>query len=436
MIETVRDVIARALRHPIAFMLAVNVVCAVLGLLQFTITLAWLQPTDFARLGILVAIAALVTGLLDVRLVDLTTRLYYARPADDATGRCNLLRASLALHTLQAIVSGVSIALSAALLASWLSESRFEAWWIVVVAARAGSSFVVNILASFLRLAAAFQAAGWLRLAGQVVATVATFIGFWISPDLDGYFIGMAITTITTPILTIGVAAPLIDRAHGARLLRLPSRPAVREFSQSTRFLAAGSLTGFSKLLSRSCDLLLVAALTDDTTTGLYRVARQGYDTLLGLSDAVHQFYTPTIVDAANRGRQHDVERHTARLMAIGALVAAGAISFSWIALRPLAAARYPQYAAVLPAFEVMASLLVVSLGVHGWLWPLLIARGGAARFGVWSLLGAMAQLAAIAILGHVGLLDVTTAAMTGWVTALVTYVPLLLRRRRSGSQT
>ncbi|HRD76508.1 MAG TPA: hypothetical protein PK264_11300, partial [Hyphomicrobiaceae bacterium] len=176
----------------------------------------------------------------------------------------------------------------------------------------------------------------------------------------------------------------------------------------------------------RSGDTLVVAAFGGDTTTGLYRVARQAYDNLAGLTDAVHQFYTPTIVDALARGRTDAYRRHRRRLMAIGTVAAVVSVLASWLLLRPIAAAGWPQYLPALPAFDIFAALLVATLGVHGWLWPAVVSAGRVGQFGILALSGAAAQVAAIAVLGATGGLSPASAAATAWLAALINYGPLL----------
>jgi hypothetical protein len=97
--------------------------------------------------------------------------------------------------------------------------------------------------------------------------------------------------------------------------------------------------------------------------------------------------------------------------------------------LRPLTAAHYPHYLPALSAFEVMAGMLALTIGVHGWLWPSLVAQGGVGRFGLFAMAGALLQAAVLAALGLGGWLDATTAAAAAWIMAAVNYLPLTIRR-------
>ncbi|MDX2157466.1 MAG: hypothetical protein SFW09_13260 [Hyphomicrobiaceae bacterium] len=432
-----REVIAKGVAHPVTFLLAINIASAALGTAQLAVTLAVLKPTDFAVIGVLAAIGSVMTGLLDVKLGDLTTRLLYAVPKGEAGRRGALLATSLWLHLLAGGITCVLVLAASLLLApGFLQTTVPDSWWIGVMAARMGAIYPVSALTTFLRILGAFGVSGWLRLASQAASTVAMVLALWVVPSLDGYFLGAASASAIALALAALVATKEVHRGLGTRLWQRPEPAALSAFRGAGNFLAGSSLAGIAKLLSRSCDVLVVAALGNDTLTGLYRVARQGYDTIAGLTDAVHQFYTPTIVDSISRQRWGDYRKHRFRLMLIGGMAAGGVIAGSWLVLRPLATASYPHYLEALPAFEVLGALLVVTLGIHGWLWPTLVASGRMGWFGLFGIAGALLQLGALAWLGWSGRLDATTAALAAWIMALVSYGPLLLVRWRHRQRT
>ena len=416
--------------HPVSFLLGINVLCAALGVFQFAYGVAMLEPADFAVIGVLTAIGGVVTGLLDVRLIDLTTKLYFAEPMENCQQRARLLSASLAVHVGAGLAIGGLVMLAGAALAPHLLERPPTAWWVAAMALRMGVALPIDALNAFVRLTGDFRTTGWLRLVTQVAVTTLTVGALAISPDLTGYFFAVAIGAVVSIGLCIPASRQAIAAKLGGPLPIVPEFGVVRAYLTSDRFFRGGSLTSLAKLLSRSCDTLLVSAMAGDATTGLYRVARQAYDSLANLVDAVEQFYTPTIVDAVSRGQRDELRKHRQRLVLIGMAAAAGSIAASWLLLRPLAAARYPQYLPALPAFEVLSGLLVVTLGVHSWLWPMLVARGHVESFGLQAIVGALAQLAAIAAMAFFGLLDAATAAAAVWVMAAVSYGPFLWRGR------
>ncbi|MDZ4843813.1 MAG: hypothetical protein SH859_16945 [Hyphomicrobium aestuarii] len=427
--ERVRAQLHKLASHPVTFLLAINVACAALGLVQFAYTLTILKPADFALIGVLAAIGGVVTGLLDVKLADLTTSLYYAAPKENSRRRADILSSSLALHLAAGVVVALLVMAVSAIVAPRLLEQGADPWFVAAMALRMAVVFPNAALTTFLRLVGDFAISGWLRLATQIAVTLITLACLVASPDLGGFFAGVALAGAVSIGLAMVVAARVVSGALAHSILTVPPGAMVRQILTEGRFLVGASLVGLSKMLSRSADTLLVAALTNDTVTGYYRVARQAYDTMAGLSDAVHQFYTPTIVDCIKREQWGEFRRHRWRLMAIGTAAAIGTVLASWFVLRPLAAAHYPHYAPTLPAFEVFSGLLVVTLGIHGWLWPSLVAADTLKRFGLLGILGALSQLAAIGLLVQFTILDATTAAMTAWIMAMVNYGPFLTER-------
>jgi hypothetical protein len=115
----------------------------------------------------------------------------------------------------------------------------------------------------------------------------------------------------------------------------------------------------------------------------------------------------------------------------MGGLAAIGAVSGSILVLGPLADAYFPLHRASIVPIAIFAGLIGINIGIHGWLWPLLVVKGGVGKFSLLSLAGAVAQLGALFALGLAGSLSPAAAAATNWLPALMTYAPYVYRRRR-----
>src|SRR5262245_15409703 len=96
-----------------ALLTGANVICGVIGASQGLLVLRMLGPDLFGAAAVLVAIGTVATNLVDVRLTDLLSRLYYDRQASDDMlqgYRARVLRFGLALSAgsalLIAVVSG------------------------------------------------------------------------------------------------------------------------------------------------------------------------------------------------------------------------------------------------------------------------------------------------------------------------------------------
>ena len=424
-----RDLALRAMRHPVAFLALVNAACAILGLAQFAVALALLAPPDFAVIGVLAATGSLVANLVDLRLPDLATRLYLGLAKSELEERRAILSAGLRIHATLALLIMVLTAAAMTWLTPRLLENRVAPTWIVCMTLVVGAQYITALLGIYLRLLGQFTASGWLRLATTGTGVALMLAVLMRYPDLDGYFKAQAFATAIALAATLVVTERHTRALFGASLLAAPTRQALTSYNGARGFLAAGSLLGFAKILTRNADMLLVAALTSDQVAGSYRVARQASDSLFGLSDAVHQFYHPTIVAALARNDQAAFRAARLLLVVIGTLASLAAVGGALMVLDPLVAALLPRHRPAVTSFAVLAGLLAVTIGIHGWLWPVLVAHGRIGLFGCLSLAGGIIQLAAILLLSRFGWLDPTTAAATAWLAVVVTYFWFLIER-------
>ena len=417
-----RDLALRAMRHPVAFLALVNAACAILGLAQFAVALALLAPPEFAVIGVLAATGSVVANLVDLRLPDLATRLYLGLAKSELEQRRAILSAGLRIHATLALLIMVLGTAAMTWLAPSLLQKRVAPTWIVCMALVVGAQYITGLLGSYLRLLGQFTASGWLRLATTGAGVALMLAVLMRYPDLDGYYTAQALATAIALAAALFVTERHTRAVLGKSLLAPPTRQALASYNSAREFLAAGSLLGFAKILTRSGDMLLVAALTSDQVAGSYRVARQASDSLFGLSDAVHQFYHPTIVAALARNDQAAFRAARLRLVVLGTLAGLAAVSGALIVLDPLVGALLPRHHPAVTSFAVLAGLLAVTIGIQGWLWPALVAHRRIGIFGCLSLAAGIVQMTAILLLSRLGWLDPTTAAATAWLAAAVTY--------------
>jgi len=416
------------IRHPAAFLLLVNICSALLALAQFAFTLSVLLPVDFAVAGVIGAISGVITQLFDARTVDLTTRLYAKKPGDALDLRSDDLVAGLAVQAGLGLAITLAVIPAALLIAPLFLEQQISWWWVLCMAAAAGARAIFLTVGGFLRLAGSFTASGWLNLSAAVLALVVTVVSLRASPNLDGYFTAIALFNVILLVVSLAVAEGILRRRLGRGILRVVPRAALIEHIKSRHFLMANSLTSFAKVVTR-CDILVVAALAGDAVAGTYRVARLAYDALLGLVDAIHQFYSPTLVAAVLGGDKREFHALKTQLVIIGGAAGLSAVAASLAILGPLAAMYFPAHQGAVIPTAVFAGLITINIGIHGWLWPQLVAEGRVGVFALLSLAGAIVQVLALVGLGLAGNLSAAAAAAANWLPALITYAPYCIRR-------
>lgn len=431
-----RRILGRAARHPVAFLGLVNGLCLAIGLAQIGVMAALLPVTAFAVIGVLMAVCGVVANVVDVRLTDLTTRLYFAADARNERARRDILAAAIWLQAGLAGAIGLVVAIGGLLVAPRFLEQPIKTSWVLAVALQAAAQYAIAPVGVHLRLLESFRASGWLRLATTAAGSGLVALLVALAPHLDAYFLAVGLGAAVQLALAAATLHAVTCRLLGGSSLTLPSRAAVDAHMGARSFIASGWLMGTAKAMTRAADVLVVAAFTNDAVTGIYRIARQASDALFALSDAMHQFYTPTIVAAASRHDDRSVRQLRWRVVGLGAATAAAAVIGALAILKPLLAAWLPHLLPVVSPFAALAGLLSITIGIHGWLWPLLVANGRIQAMSLLWLAGAAIQLGALVGLGLAGRLDAVSAALAAWLFYLAVYCPPLamraLRRLRS----
>jgi O-antigen/teichoic acid export membrane protein len=421
---------SRILRHPVLMLSGASVVGLVLSLIQFAVALAILTPQDFAVIGVLMASGAFVANFVDVRLVDLTTKLYNdARPAGPEA-QADVLRAGALI---QAAIALVVLALGlvfTGFASRWLLTQPVT--WAMILSASAVPSAMLlsSMLSAYLRLLGAFNAFSAYRLVSQALQALIITGLLLVFRSPAAYLAGMGISALMILALAWFWLLPAMRRELAVGFADAPgSRSALRQHIGQTTFFAAGSALSFSKMMSRTGDVLMVAALSNDLTTGLYRIARQAADAVYALADSVNQFYGPTIVAAVSRGDAASYRHLRGRVVLLALLATAGSLILALLVL-PWIGERYaPQYLGAVPPFTMFALALIFLIGIHSWLWPAMVAQGTVGWFGIANLAGAAAQFLAMLGLAQTGHFTATSAAACFLLLLVVAYTPFLFVR-------
>jgi O-antigen/teichoic acid export membrane protein len=419
----------RILRHPVLMLGGVSAAALPLSLLQFAVAVAVLSPADFAVVGVLLAAGSFVANFVDLRLIDLSTKLYYEASKHQPGARLSILRAGFWLQGGLAMLAFALAAPVTTYAAAWLLERPVEWSWIWIAAFLPAAAFVSSTVSAFLRTTGAFEAFGAFRLSSQILQAVIVITFLVIGRNVGSYLTGLGLAALVVLALSILWCEWESRKRLGGSLLAFPDREAVQQHLGDLSFLAAGSLIGFAKMMSRTGDVLMVAALSSDDMTGLYRVARQAADALYSLTDAVNQFYGPTIIAAVSRKDDAAFRHLRKRVFGIGLATVAAAVLVGLFVLPPVTTWYAPQHLGAVAPFTVFAAAIMVLIGVHSWLWPALVAQGTISRFGLASLAGAALQILAMAVLYRLDLFTPTTAAMCFWLCLGVTYAPFVLER-------
>ena len=383
------------LKASAAFLTAVNLGCAAIGAAQGLAVVRLLGPDGYGAAAVLVALTSVATNLIDVRLTDLVSNLYYSPAAtDDARGaahRASVLRLGIGLHAVSALLVALVSAVLLLIAARRLSATVFQTQWFWLAALAQGVSyfgsffvFVQRFVASARRMAA-LQVASALINAGAMVALVA------LHRTIGGYVTGLLISAVA--IAVVNAALTVLSIARAGIPLRASGRSAgvVLDRKVVYQFIAAGNVLGYVKLLHRAADVLLVAFFCSDRDTGIYKLARSMTDALYAISEAIGRIYQPRLLTLLRDGAHAEYRRLARSMTVTAAAVTAMALAGVLVVV--------PRMAVILgwremPGLTLATAILTLPFffvaGLQAWIWPAFVSMGRLGRCTLWGLVAVL----------------------------------------------
>ena len=386
------------LKKSAALLTGTNLVCAAIGVSQGLLVIRLLGPETYGAAAVVVALAAVAANLVDVRLIDLMSNLYYDErascPDTGAAYRASALRLVLRFY----VASAVLIALASAGLmfvgVRRLTGAEFLPSWLWAAAAAQGVSYLGSFFIFIQRFTAPPRRMAILQLVSALINAIAMIAFVAASRTIGGYVFGLLASATGIAFLN-AVYMVTILRRDGVELFGLhhPAAPAV-DRRVIFRFVAAGNLLGYVKLLHRSADVLLVAVFCGDRETGIYKLARSITDAFLAVSEAVGRVYQPrllALLQERDRTEYGAVARSLTAMAAALTVAALGGV----LALMPYLA----PVLGVADAQGLTLSVVIMTLtfffiaGMQSWIWPAFVFSGRLGRCTLW---GAIAVVGAI----------------------------------------
>jgi O-antigen/teichoic acid export membrane protein len=413
------------LKGPQGVLLASNIMCAVLGLAQGLYAARELGAAAFGVIGVLQAFAGLASNFWDVRLIDLTTKLHYTHrdsPADQSSN----MALSLLLNTGLALLMGLSTTLLCLGVSAVFVETPVSPLWAVAQGAIAALGFVLGAVQVLIRLTNAFRLFALLRILAQglILALMVSFL--IMAPDLTSYFSALVVSSVVGLVVSVACLFVVWRRAIGFEGLSL--KTSWPHYKGELRFILSANVLSYSKMLSRSGDILVFNYFAGDYAAGVYRLARSLTDNLSVFTMALSQYYFPWFLEQLHAQR-HAVVARAIRLFvgATGAfmlvLVPGAYVFLTLVNLFVLKNA----YADLPLTATIMVVGFFWTCGIHMWLWPVVMDAKQTHRFAFWATIGGVVQLALIAALCHTVSAQPALAAWGVVAYYLVAYTPLLL---------
>ena len=416
---------AYKLSIPQGLMLA-NIASAALGLIQGLFVAYTLGPGQYGIIGVLLTLGGVVANFWDVRLTDLATKLHY-QFKDDRAAQSASVRLTLLLNTALAILMALCTALAGFLLWQFFIDEKPALFWLVAQGALIGGSFLLGCLQYMKRLTGNFLAFGLIRLSAQIVLTATLILSMYQYPTINGYYDGMLVAlSINLPITCLALAY-FWKRSFKTSLLAGALRTAWPYYASENKFIFSSNIFSYSKMLSRSGDILVFSYFASDHATGIYRLARSLTDNLSIFNDALVQYYQPNFLKLLAHHENGQMMAYARRFMLMAAIfIPAAAVIFAILFHYINEFALRGQYADL----PLTAGLLILNYfwiaGIHTWLWPYMLHHKQAHRIAYISLAAGCAQISFIALCCIVAKPDPIYAAAGSTIYYLALY-PILL---------
>ena len=377
------------LKSSAAFLTVVNLVCAAIGAAQGLVVVRLLGPEGFGAAAVLVSLTAVATNLIDVRLSDLVSNLFYSADAsDDARGaayRASALRLGLGLYAVSAPLITLAAAALMLIGARQLSTTAFLTQWFWLAAAAQGISYFGSFFVFIQRFVTSATRMATLQVLSALLNAAAMIASVTLHRTIGGYVTGLFLSALAIASVNAVLTIHSVRRAGIPILERRRESDVVIDRAVVFRFIAAGNVLGYVKLLHRSADVLLVAFFCSDRDTGIYKLARSITDALYAISEAIGRIYQPRLLTLLRDGA-HEEYRRLARSMTTSAA------AITCVALAGVLVV-VPRMAAILgwrdmPGLTLATAILTVPFffvaGLQAWIWPAFVSLGRMGRCTLW----------------------------------------------------
>jgi O-antigen/teichoic acid export membrane protein len=379
-----------------ALLTGANLVCALIGVAQGLFVLRLLGPATFGAVAVVIALTAVAANMVDVRLIDLISNLYYndrvSCPETGASYRTSALRLGLRLYSLSAALIFVASAGLVLVLAPRLTGVTLMSSWLWVAAAAQGVTYLGSFFIFIQRFTVRPRRMALLQLGSALINATAMVAAVTASQTVGGYMIGLLASAAGIALLNAWYTVSILRRNGVVLFGRYVAVSPAIDRRVILRFVAAGNLLGYVKLLHRSADVLLVAVFCGDRETGIYKLARSITDALLTVSEAMSRVYQPRLL-ALLQARNHTEYGAVVRsIMMIAAGITVAAIGGA-VALLPSLA----PFLGVADGQSLTLSVVILTLtfffvaGLQSWIWPAFVFGGRLGRCTLWGAVGVLA---------------------------------------------
>lgn len=412
------------------FLIACNLFCLALGLGASFYVVRTLGPEQYGIIGILQAFMGVIANFLDFRITDLVSKIYYQQQPDRDQSDCriSIIQSTIAVQALFSIIMFTLGLLLIKTLGNQFSNHLPDIKTIAFIGAAESLALLINPLLFIQRFSKRYYELGIVQVVAAIVRTSVIVGILHKQPTVSGYSLALLSSASLTLLLGLFSTGYLF-----ARYCQLPLYRSylinLNPFWQNFRLLLNFNLLGYSKLLHRGADLLMVGYWFGDRETGLYKFARSLTDIFYTIFDALNKYYQPTFFSWLAEARFDEYEITAKRLLVTSMVGVMILLLLEYIAIEPLLVMVVGnKYTEAAPLILWLTVPVFFVIGIQLWIWPIQIFRGNLFHFVVINFLAILSlQYVMPALIFYYKIsLNVAWCAIGYVLVYVVIYIPLI----------
>lgn len=366
------------------FLAFINILGSLAGFVQGVLVAKFLGPAQLGVVAIMVAIAAVTTNFVDIRIGDLLAKLFYEekKQEDDSQYKAALFKTSIIL---QAILSGLVFCIVYVLGASVYSvftDQKILDNSFIYVAAGYSLIYFGGLFIYLQRFMEAYLMMGFAQLVVSLGTAVIIISMVIVQPSVNGYAKGLFFSSILSATIAVSLCMYLWIKKGNILLFKKNNVNAWKYFGENWRLLVKMKFLTFAKLLHRAADVLLVGLFCNDQQTGFYKLARSLTDAFYMIYDAVNKVMHPRFYTWIKEKNSGSYKYVVTKIIGWTVSLTIGVILLELLLLDDFISIVFgSSYRGVEASIIILTVPLLFVLGLHTWLWPLLVKRGGVGKY-------------------------------------------------------
>lgn len=374
------------------YLTVVNLICAAIGLGQNIVVVKLLGPEQYGVVAILIAFNSVAANFLDLRLSDVIAKLYFSTrsPAAETDETARYRASVIQIGLLGQMVLGGFVALVGVIVAVMTIGHFTDAnvnFKTILAASFSQSFWYISALMAYVqRFSERFDVLGLVQLTTSTLGALLLLLVVWWWPTVDGYTFGMLLAAGSTLVINAVSTSLVLRRAAGIRLLDRTDWTVVQAYWRDARFILANNFLGYTKLLHRAADVLLVGLFCNDRMTGLYKLGRALTDALYTLFDAANKVYQPKFLRLLSIGNLVRYRQEARRIFVGGLVITAALVVGELVFLTDILSLVFGSaFLDAGPAIVLLSLPFFFVFGMFLWMWPVLVFHGDVTRYTVYN---------------------------------------------------